>query len=82
MPYQLFLHARAVDQLFPMRSQRRRLLMEFFERLARDPFLKGELNTKDHLNREAEVKLVAGRFVTYYADHATKEVQILSIEPV
>lgn len=63
----------------PKRSRDR--LLDFFRRLASSPFSQGDYHETDQRGFPLEVKLVDDRFlITWRADHAMKEIRILSLE--
>jgi len=79
-PYTVFIHETVMGQLLALRGPRRQRLLRFFEALADNPFQRGEFSVQDVHDREAEVKLVGAFLVTYHADHAVREVQVLELE--
>lgn len=79
-PYAVFVQSEVMNQLIQMSAVRRRALSRFLEQLSTDPFLRGEFPVKDVRDRDAEVKLVGSYLVTFYADHAAREIQVLDLE--
>ena len=54
--------------------------MVWMEGLQTDPFQRGDFQVKDAEGREQHLKLVAGFRVTFYADHAVREVRVTDLE--
>ena len=78
--YHLVVHGEAVKVLLACRAQRRHQLIRILDQLAANPFATGDFQERDEAGREQEVKLVSGFILTYYADHAVKELRVTDIE--
>ena len=79
-PYTVFIREGAMTSM-PKSHAQKRLIMNFIQDLAHDPFHIGHYIDHDNLGRSNEVKII-GRFaVTYWADHASREVKVLNIQP-
>ena len=61
-------------------SAEQRVLLGIFTRLAGNPALKGDYSYRDENGRDNEVLDLDGFVVTYWTDHAAKEVRILGVE--
>lgn len=55
-------------------------ILKFIRRIAEDPYLPGDFKDSDEIGRPLEVKLVGQYAVTYWADHAVKEIKVINIE--
>jgi hypothetical protein len=62
----------------PLR-QREGLVMAF-RRLAGNPFQRGETSFHDFTDREIQKKLFGQWVISFWADHAVKEVRIVGIQ--
>lgn len=82
MAYELVMR-RAVAQAATglNRSQRHRF-EAFLDSLAKSPHQKGDFIDTDDRGRPYDVKLVDDLIVTYWVDHAAKEVRIVDLELV
>jgi hypothetical protein len=80
--YGLVVHGEAVKLLLACGAERRRRLLGALDALAADPFQQGDFQVQDTSLRQQQVKLVHGMLITYYADHAVKELRVTEIEPV
>lgn len=69
--------------VFNMATKReRKALLEFFDRLAANPFLESEWTIDDSTGR-THYQITVGRYlVTYCADHAVREVRIGRLERI
>ncbi len=72
--------ADAVECLLGCRANERRKLLQFAESLKAHPTLPGDFVEQDDSRRNLQVKLVSRFLVTYWADHAVKEVKVVAIE--
>jgi hypothetical protein len=81
-PYTLFVHGEVMNRLLQTTSARRQMLLAFFDRLAENPFQDGDFVVNDSLDRKSQVKQVGRWLVTFYADHAVREIQVLDLQPL
>lgn len=65
---------------FPARQRAR--LLRIFDSLARRPHHEGDYLEIDLSRRPYEVKLIDDILITWWTDHAAKEICIVRIEPV
>jgi hypothetical protein len=64
------------------KKRERKILLDCFERLARSPNTVSEWVVQDETGR-SNYRLVAGRFlVTFWTDHAVREVRIVKLERI
>ncbi len=79
-PYAVFVHEDVLALL--MRGpDRGALILKFIQQIAADPYLVGDFKDSDDIGRPLEVKLVGSYAITYWADHAVKEIKIVNLEP-
>jgi hypothetical protein len=78
--YRAVVHGEAVKLLLACTARERQLLLRLLDQLESNPFRKGDFEVKDETGRMQQVTGVAGFLVTYYADHAVKEVRVTEIE--
>lgn len=80
--YRFLLAAEAFRFLLTLRAAERQMLDDVFETLARQPFLTGDYQEYDGDGRPMEV-LLKGRFLlTFWSDHAAKEVRVVRVERI
>ena len=61
-------------------KREREMILRFLDSLAADPWKGGDYQEQDEAGRPVQIRLV-GRFaLTYWADHAVKEVKVTKIE--
>jgi hypothetical protein len=78
--YAVYLHER-IHSRRPLSGRKRDKVMRFVRELADDPFRRGDYQDKDSAGHELQVKIVGGEAITYWADHAVKEIKIINIQP-
>jgi len=66
--------------LAPKSGIERRLLMELIRSLGEHPFAPGDFRESDADGRGREVKIVGRYAVSWWVDHAVKEVKITNIQ--
>lgn len=63
-------------------ARRREKLLDVIAALANDPFQEGDFTAVDKTGRPVQLRVV-GRFVlSYWPDHAVKELRIIDLQPV
>ena len=74
-PYRVLITREVLAMAKPTGRERQRL-MNFLETLAADPFQEGDFQEKDGDGRPVEVKILRQYALTFWADHALKEVKV------
>lgn len=75
-PYSVFIHESVL--LETPRSRAR--IMTFIRALGTDPFQRGDYAERDDSGREVEVKILGDHAVTFWTDHAAREVKVVSVQ--
>ena len=57
----------------------RKLILGWLDRLAADPFQEGDFQETDNAGRIVQVKIIGQQALTFWADHAIKEVKVTQI---
>lgn len=78
-PYEIFLRDEAVRALGGVRARDRRLITAFIDSLAENPFAEGDYPMRDATQREIQIKIIGAFAVTFWSDHAVREVRIIDI---
>ena len=78
--YEVILHPQAWHVLAATQGIGRRQLLAVLDRIAADPFRKGDLQQRDTTGRVHEVALFDDWLVTYWPDHAVKEIRVVALE--
>jgi len=78
-PYKVLVTIEALQMKSPPRAERERIL-SFLESLANHPELSGDYAEHDDAGRSVQIKIVGDFALTYWADHAVKEVKVTKIE--
>ena len=81
-PYDVVMPISRTATFYAAKKRERKALLDYFEQLARNPFMETEWVVKDATGRP-NYRAAVGRFlVTFWADHAGHEVRIVKIERV
>ena len=78
-PYKVLVSIEILQLPRPARSDRERILA-FLENLAKNPRQLGDFEDSDEVGRPVQTKIIGGIALTYWADHAVKEVKVVKIE--
>ncbi|MEP6664052.1 MAG: hypothetical protein ABJC04_10345 [Verrucomicrobiota bacterium] len=78
-PYKVLISIEILQLDRPTPGQRQKILT-FLEGLAHDPNRKGDYEERDEVGRPVQIKIVGDFALTFWADHAVKEVKITRIE--
>jgi hypothetical protein len=79
-PYQVILHPQAWQILAATQGAARRRLLSVLDQVATDPFRAGDMRQQDAAGRMHEIALLGEWLVTYWADHAVREIRIVALE--
>lgn len=78
--YEAMLHAQAWHRLAATKGAARRRLLDIIDQVAAEPFRVGDLQQLDPDGRINEVVLLGDWLVTFWADHAVREVRVVALE--
>ncbi len=78
-PYRVLVCIEILQLEKPSRRDRD-LMLRFLERLGSNPFAKGDYEEKDEVGRPVQIRVISKYALTYWADHAVKEVKVTKIE--
>ena len=78
-PYEVFLRSEAIEALSNIRGSSRRRIAAFIDSLKSNPFQLGDYPIQDNTGRGIYIKIVGAFAVTYWADHAVKEIRVTDI---
>ena len=78
-PYKVLVTIEALQMKRPSRVERNRIL-SFLEAMANNPDRPGDYTERDDAGRSVQIKIVGDFALTYWADHAVKEVKVTKIE--
>lgn len=79
--WKVVLNDDAVEFLLGCRAPARRSLIGLLDKLRNDPQMTGDFVEYDDSGRPLQVKLHRQFLVTFWTDHAVKEIRIVQIEP-
>ena len=79
-PYDFALDAEAIHAFTSESGREREKFLQIFDGLARRPFEPGDYSESGLTGREYQLKLQDDLIVTWWVDHAAKEVRIVRLE--
>ena len=77
--YTVYLRRPASEALITVAASRRKAIEKFIDYLGENPFDEGDFPEEDESGRKVFCKVIRDYAVTYYPDHAVKELKILEI---
>ena len=78
-PYKVLISIEVLQLQRPVRSERDKIL-SFLESLSNDPFKLGDYEERDDIGHSVQIKIIGDHALTYWADHAVKEVKVVRFE--
>jgi hypothetical protein len=78
-PYKVLVTLEALQIDPPTRAERHHIL-SFLESLTTNPDRAGDFTERDDSGRLVQIKILGDYALTYWADHAVKEVKVIKIE--
>lgn len=79
-PYEVILHERAWVAISATKGAERRQVLALLDGLKTDPFRVGDFRQRDETARINEVALFGDWLVTFWSDHATREIRVVNLE--
>lgn len=77
--YNLFLRAEAIQALKATRGLQRRQISTFIDQLGINPNTTGDYTEVDDTERLIEIKVIGQFAITFWTDHAAKEIKVVDI---
>lgn len=81
-PYDVVMPISRTATFYAAKKRERKALLDYFEHLARHPFTESDWTVKDATGRPNFRAAVGHFLVTFWTDHAVREVRIVKIERV
>lgn len=78
-PYKVLISIEVLQLKRPSRQHREQIL-SFLASLAEHPAKLGGYEERDEVGRPIQIKVIGDFALTYWADHAVKEVKVIKIE--
>ena len=79
--YAAFLNRPAHEALIRLKGSKRRAIDKFIDYLSDNPFEVGDFSEYDKVGRIVHCKIIRDLAITYYADHAVKELKVIELVP-
>ena len=80
--YQVVLQPKAWTVLAKIVGRNKRRLLALLEELQGEPFRAGDFQQQDDTGRWNEVALMENWLVTYWCDHAVREIRVVNLQKV
>ena len=78
-PYKIFLRLEAAEAIRVVRGVQQTQISAFIDSLGTDPSQVGDYTERDESDRQIEIKVIGQYAITFWADHAVKEIKIADI---
>jgi hypothetical protein len=78
--YRYALDCDVAESLFSLPAKQRERFVKIFHNLANEPYQAGEYFFMDSVGREIQKKRFAEWWISYWADHAAKEMRIVGVQ--
>ena len=78
-PYKIFLRLEAAEAIRVVRGVQQTQISAFIDSLGNDPSQVGDCTERDESDRQIEIKVIGQYAITFWADHAVKEIKIADI---
>jgi len=79
MDYEVYLRTEAFEFLRHRHSDERNRLLKLLHQLGRDPYRRGDFSERDLNGREIQVLIFQRYAITYWPDHAVKELKVIDV---
>ena len=81
-PYEIVVPLTVFEELRGLRRADRREIEDFLQRLVRQPSLSGDFEAPADDGRVHQVKIVGNWIVSYWSDHAAREIRVTNTEVI
>ncbi len=78
-PYKIFLRLEAAEAIRVVRGVQQTQISAFIDSLGNAPSQVGDCTERDESDRQIEIKVIGQYAITFWADHAVKEIKIADI---
>jgi hypothetical protein len=79
MDYEVYLRTEAFEFLRHRHTDTRNRLLRLFHELSRDPYRRADFNERDQTGRDIQVLIFQHYAISYWADHAVKELKVIDV---
>jgi len=79
-PYEIVAFLTVYEELRSIPRSQRRRIEDFLSRLTRHPASTGDFAVPTEDGRTHQVKIIGDRLVSFWADHAAREIRLCGIE--
>jgi len=79
MDYEVYLRTEAFEFLRQLHADQRNRLLRLLHELGQDPYRRGDFAERDLSGRDIQVLIFQRYAISYWADHAVKELKVIDI---
>jgi hypothetical protein len=79
MEYEVYLRTEAFEFLRHRHPDERNRLLRLLHELGQDPYRRGDFAEREQSGRDIEVLIFRRYAISYWADHAVKELKVIDI---
>ena len=77
--YDIFIKQPVHESLKRLRGSKKRAIEKFIDYLSDNPFESGDFSESDYSGRQIYCKVIKDHAITFYPDHAVKEIKIIEL---
>ena len=77
--YDIFLKRPVHENLKKLKGSKKRAIEKFIDYLSDNPFEEGDFSEFDDSGRQVYCKVIKDHAITYYPDHAAKELKVIEL---
>ena len=79
--YAIFLNRPVYEALIRLKGNKKKAIEKFIDYLSDNPFDEGDFTESDESGRLVHCKIIRDYAITYFPDHAVKELKIIELVP-
>ena len=77
--YDIFMKRPVHESLKRLKGSKKRAIEKFIDYLSDNPFEIGDFSESDDIGRQIYCKVIKNYAITYYPDHAVKEIKVIEL---
>ena len=77
--YEIFIKRSVHENLKKLKGSKKRAIEKFIDYLFDNPFEAGDFSESDEIGRQIYCKIIKDYAITYYPDHAVKEIKVIEL---
>lgn len=77
--YEIFIKRSVHENLERLKGSKKQAIEKFINYLSDNPFEVGDFSESDEISRQIYCKIIKDYVITYYPDHAVKEIKVIEL---